>query len=110
AAAAGRARAGAAAAAGAAARLLVYRVVDDRARGLAPGPESNIARAAVVAAEHAVADFGMDFLPEAFAGDGLPFAQAHHERAIVAGIAAGAAEIQLNLIASRHLNLPREVA
>ena len=105
-----RARAGAASAACEAARLLVYRVVDDRARGLAPGPESNIARAAVVAAEHAVADFGMDFLPEAFSGDGLPFAQAHHERAIVAGIAAGAAEIQLNLIASRHLNLPREVA
>ncbi len=33
---------------------------------------------------------------------------AHHERAIVAGLAGGAAEIQLNLVASRYLDLPRE--
>ncbi len=103
-----RARAGAASAACEAARLLVYRVVDQRARGIPPGIESNVARLAVIAAEHAVADFGMEFLPEAFTGAGQPLLMAHHERAIVAGLAGGAAEIQLNLVASRYLDLPRE--
>ena len=108
-----RSRAGAAFAACEAARMLVYRVVDQRARGAAPGPESNIARVAVIAADHAVTDFGLDFLPHSFSGDGVstggdPDLLAHHERAIVAGIAAGAAEIQLGLIARRHLDLPRE--
>ena len=103
-----RARAGAASAACEAARLLVYRVVDQRARGVQTGAEANVARAAVIAAEHAVADFGMEFLPEAFTGAGHPLLMAHHERAIVSGVAAGAAEIQLNLIARRYLDLPSE--
>jgi hypothetical protein len=34
--------------------------------------------------------------------------QAHHQRAIAAGIASGAAEIQLNLAARRFLDLPSE--
>ena len=37
-----------------------------------------------------------------------PMLLAHHQRAIVAGIASGAAEIQLNLIATELLRLPRE--
>lgn len=89
------------------ARLLVYRVVDGRTRGAAPDSESNLARVAVVAADHAVTDFGMDFLPDLFSGGDHPAVLSHHERAIVAGIAAGAAEIQLNLVARRHLNLPK---
>lgn len=101
-------RAGAALAACEAARMLVYRVVDQRARGATPGPDSNIARIAVIAADHAVTDFGLDFLPDSFTGRDHPAYLAHHERAIVAGIAAGAAEIQLGLIARRHLDLPRE--
>jgi len=32
----------------------------------------------------------------------------HHQRVIVAGIASGAAEIQLNIIATDVLKLPRE--
>jgi alkylation response protein AidB-like acyl-CoA dehydrogenase len=89
------------------ARMLVYRVVDERARGEPPGTAANLARVAVVEADHKVTDFGMDFLPDCFSGDGHPAFQAHHERAIVTGIAAGAAEIQLNLVARRHLNLPK---
>jgi alkylation response protein AidB-like acyl-CoA dehydrogenase len=103
-----RARAGQALAACEAARLLVYRVVDQRARGLPPNADSNLARVAVVAADHAVSDFGLDFLPDAYCGDGEPLLLAHHERAIAAGIASGAAEIQLNLVAHDHLQLPRE--
>jgi len=103
-----RAKAGAALAACEAARMLVYRVVDQRAKGLPVGPEASVARVAVIAADHAVSDFGMDHLPDAYSGDGFPDFLAHHERAIVSGIAAGAAEIQLGLVARRHINLPAE--
>ena len=103
-----RSRAGQALAACEAARLLVYRVVDQRARGLPPSAESNLARVAVAAADHAVSDFGLDFLADGFCGEDEPLLLAHHERAIAAGIASGAAEIQLNLVAHDYLKLPRE--
>jgi alkylation response protein AidB-like acyl-CoA dehydrogenase len=103
-----QARAGEAAAACEAARILVYRVVDQKARGEHPGNEASMARVAVIAADHAVSDFANDFLPDTLSGGDFPSILAHHERAIVAGIAAGAAEIQLNLIARRHLGLPKE--
>lgn len=103
-------RAGSAFAMCEAARMLVYRAVDRRARGQEPGTEANIARVAVVSADNAVADFGLDFLPDTYSLDRFPSHLAHHERAIVAGIAAGANEIQLGLIARRHLDLPREAS
>lgn len=102
-----RVRAGQAAAACEAARMLVYRAVDRRARGRTLGTEANIARIAVIKADAAVSDFGLDFLPDTYSGDDHPLNLAHHERAIVAGIAAGAAEIQLEIVARRHLDLPR---
>jgi hypothetical protein len=49
----------------------------------------------------------MDFLPDAYSGTGSAEYLSHHERAIVSGIAAGAAEIQLNLVARRCLDLPK---
>lgn len=101
-------RAGMALAACEAARMLVYKAVDMKARGNEPGAEGNVARVAVVEAENSVADFGLDFLPGSFSGEAYPSYLAHHERAIVAGIAAGANEIQLGLIARRHLDLPPE--
>ncbi|HHX91082.1 MAG TPA: acyl-CoA dehydrogenase [Paracoccus sp.] len=100
-------RAGEALAACEAARLLVYRVVDGKVRESGAGTDANIARLAVIAADHAVSEFGMDYLPEGYSGLGKPEFLAHHERAIVSGIAAGAAEIQMNLIARRHLDLPK---
>lgn len=104
-----RSKAGAALAACEAARMLVYRVVDQRAKGFPPGPEASLARIAVIAADHAVSDFGLDHLPDAYSGGEFPDFLAHHERAIVSGIAAGAAEIQLGLVARRHINLPKEL-
>ncbi|MBI2771317.1 MAG: acyl-CoA dehydrogenase family protein [Burkholderiales bacterium] len=101
-------RAGQALAACEAARLLVYRVVDQRARGLPPSADANLARVAVIRADHAVADFALGFVPDTLSGGAFPLHLSHHERAIAAGIASGAAEIQLNLIASEHLRLPRE--
>jgi len=89
-----------------AARMLTYRVLDDRARGLPPSPEASVARTAVGAAERNATEFVVEFVPEAMSGadDLLLY---HHQRAIVAPIASGAAEIQLNLIASQLLHLPR---
>lgn len=100
-----RLRAAEAAAACDAARLLVYAVIDARSRGIAA--EASTARLAVIAADNAVNDFGMEFLPDCYHGSGHPALLAHHERAIVTGIAAGAAEIQLNLVAQRRLALPK---
>jgi alkylation response protein AidB-like acyl-CoA dehydrogenase len=105
-----RLRAGSASAACEAARILVYRAVDKRARGEAIAAEASMARVAVVEADHAVTDFGIDFLPDTFSGRNFPAHLAHHERAIVTGIAAGAAEIQLGLIARHWLDLPREAS
>lgn len=103
-----RTRAGSASAACEAARILVHQTVDKRSRGEPIGAEASIARIAVAEADHAVTDFGLDYIADAFSSDGNPAFLAHHERAIVTSIAAGAAEIQLGLIARRWLDLPRE--
>ena len=103
-----RAEAAQALAACEAARLLVYRVVDERARALPPSAVANLARVAVVKADHAVSDFALAHFGDALCGEGWPLVLAHHERAIAAGIASGAAEIQLNLVAHDWLQLPRE--
>ena len=84
-----------------------YAVVQKRVDGLAIGAESSSARYATVMAERAVCEFVVEFLPEALAG-ASPYLKMHHQRGIVAGIAAGSAEIQLNIIASDVLELPRE--
>lgn len=91
-----------------AARMLVYRVVDERSRGAAPSSESSLARFAVVNADHAVSNFALEFLPHCYADDTLPLLKPHHERAIASGIASGAAEIQLSIIAKSFLELPPE--
>ena len=90
-----------------AARWASYAIVDNRAKGQTVGAESSSARFATVMAERAVAEFVVAYLPDALA-DASPYLKMHHQRGIVAGIAAGAAEIQLNIIASDVLKLPRE--
>lgn len=90
-----------------AARTSIYAIVQKRVDGLAVGPESSSARFATVMAERAVSEFVVEFVPEALAGASA-YLQMHHQRGIVAGIASGAAEIQLNIIAGDVLGLPRE--
>jgi len=90
-----------------AARMLTYRVVDQRAHDRPPSADSNVARVAGTVAERAVADLAL----ELFGGEALEagsFGDAQFRMAMTAGVAVGATEIQLNLIASRILGLPRE--
>jgi alkylation response protein AidB-like acyl-CoA dehydrogenase len=90
-----------------AARFYSYNIVDQRRHGITAGPEASAARFATVMAERLVGEFVVEHVPEALSG-GDAMLLAHHQRAIVAGIASGAAEIQLNLIATELLGLPRE--
>jgi len=90
-----------------AARTSIYAIVQKRAEGQTVGPEASSARYGTVMAERAVCEFVAEYVPEALAGDSA-FLQMHHQRGIVAGIASGAAEIQLNIIAGDVLQLPRE--
>jgi alkylation response protein AidB-like acyl-CoA dehydrogenase len=90
-----------------AARTAIYAIVQKRVDALPIGGESSSARFATVQAERAVSEFVVEYVPEALAG-GSDYLQMHHQRGIVAGIASGAAEIQLNIIAGDVLQLPRE--
>jgi alkylation response protein AidB-like acyl-CoA dehydrogenase len=90
-----------------AARLLSYRVIDQRARGLPPSGDTNVARLAGTFAERVVSELAQElFGPEALA-DGS-FADAHFRLAMTAGVAVGTTEVNLNLVAQRVLELPRE--
>lgn len=91
-----------------AARMLVYKVIDGKAQNRPPDAFGAVARGAVVRADNSVNNFMTEFLPEGLLGAD-PLQQAHHQRAIAAGIASGAAEIQLNIAAQRWLQLPREL-
>lgn len=90
------------------ARMLAYRIVDYRAKGQPATAETNMAKWAMAGAERAVSDFILEFMPELVAGASVPFLATYFRRVIAAGIGSGAAEIQLNLVASRFLGLPKE--
>jgi alkylation response protein AidB-like acyl-CoA dehydrogenase len=89
-----------------AARLLALRVIDGRVKKRPAGADTNVARFAAAAAERAVCDFLSTFVPELIIGNADPVVAAAYRRSGSAGIAAGSAEIQLNLIARGFLGLP----
>jgi len=91
-----------------AARLLAYVVVDSRVLDLPPSADTNISRFAMIQSDNAVASFVASYLPDALTEPGDGRLRGHYKTGITSGIAAGAAEIQLNLIASQYLQLPRE--
>jgi len=88
-----------------AAKLLVYQVVDERAKDAPATGITSMARYAVITAEHRVAEFVLDWTPHLFVSEEEPMVATHHKRAIASGIAVGAAEIHLNLIARNVLEL-----
>jgi alkylation response protein AidB-like acyl-CoA dehydrogenase len=90
-----------------AARLLSYRVIDQRAHGLPPSADTNVARVAGTRAEQAVAALALELFGEeslAYGSEG----DVQFRMAMTAGVAVGATEVQLNLVADRLLGLPRE--
>ncbi|ATY11676.1 acyl-CoA dehydrogenase [Amycolatopsis sp. AA4] len=90
-----------------AARVLVYRVIDERAKAKEPSPRAYQARAAMVQAERAVGDLALDVLGgEALVEGALGDAQ--FRNSLGAGIAAGSYEVQLNLISRLILELPKD--
>jgi alkylation response protein AidB-like acyl-CoA dehydrogenase len=90
-----------------AARMLTYRVIDQRAHDLPPTTDTQIARVANATADYRVGELAVEILgPEAL--EYGSFADANVRLAMTAGVAVGATEIQLNMIAARHLGLPRE--
>jgi alkylation response protein AidB-like acyl-CoA dehydrogenase len=101
-----RERVGRAAAACQAARLLAYRVIDERAHNLPPSPNVYVARAAMVQAERLVGQIVVDLL----GSDGLEagsIADEQLRKSLAAGLAGGSYETQLNLIARLALGLPK---
>jgi alkylation response protein AidB-like acyl-CoA dehydrogenase len=90
-----------------ASRVLTYRVIDLRARGSEPTADTNLARIAGTLCETAVSDLAL----EIFGSEGLAeghFAEAYYRMAMSAGVAVGTTEVNLNLVSSRWLGLPRE--
>jgi alkylation response protein AidB-like acyl-CoA dehydrogenase len=90
-----------------AARMLTYRAIDDRAKGIDAGSNANVARVAMVRAERAVAAAATRIQgPYGLVRDTI--ADRQWLSAKVAGIASGAYEIQLALIAGGGLGLARD--
>ena len=90
-----------------AARVLTYRVIDERAKGKPPSSHTQIARVAGTRADTAIGALALEVL----GAEGLEygsFADTNFRLSMTAGVAVGATEVQLNLIAQRFLGLPRE--
>jgi alkylation response protein AidB-like acyl-CoA dehydrogenase len=88
-----------------AARLFAYEVVDQRTRNAPSTGTTSMARFAIVTAERLVAEFVLDWAPELLVSEEEAMIGTHHKRAVAAGLAAGAAEVQLDLIARHVLGL-----
>jgi alkylation response protein AidB-like acyl-CoA dehydrogenase len=90
-----------------AARLLSYKVIDQRAKGQPPSADTNVARVAGTLVDRAVGELALEICGAPSLADGS-FADANFRMSMTAGVAVGATEVQLNLIASRILQLPKE--
>ncbi|MDX1733308.1 MAG: acyl-CoA dehydrogenase family protein [Halioglobus sp.] len=90
-----------------AARVLVYKVIDLRAKGSPPTADTQLARVLSTTCDNAIGRLALEvFGPES--REYASFADSNFRLAMTAGVAVGATEVQLNLIASRFLDLPRE--
>jgi len=90
-----------------AARLLVYKVIDIRAKDRPPTADTQLARVLSTTCDNAIGRLALDICgPESL--EYASFADTNFRLAMTAGIAVGATEVQLNLIASRFLDLPKD--
>jgi alkylation response protein AidB-like acyl-CoA dehydrogenase len=90
-----------------AARVLTYRVIDERAKGRPPSAATQVARIASTHADKLVGDLALEIMGTEGLAYGS-FADANFRLAMTAGVAVGTTEVQLNLVASRVLGLPKE--
>lgn len=90
-----------------AAQLHCYKVVDSRVKAHPPSADTNLARIALVMADRLIAEFLGDHVMDRMAACEDPVIAGAYRRTSATGIASGAAEIQLDLIARNHLRLPR---
>jgi alkylation response protein AidB-like acyl-CoA dehydrogenase len=90
-----------------AARVLTYKVIDLRAKGSPPTADTQLARVLGTRADNAIGVLALEILGLEALEYGS-FADANFRLAMTAGVAVGATEVQLNLIADRFLGLPRE--
>jgi alkylation response protein AidB-like acyl-CoA dehydrogenase len=102
-----RADAGRAYAALIAAQSLALKVIDGRVKGHPADATTSVARYALVSADRQVADFLGAYLQDDLLAGSDPLISAAYRRTGSTGIAAGAAEIQLNLVARDLLHLPK---
>jgi len=91
-----------------AARQLCLQVINDRVQNKPVSPITNVARYSIVAADRQIAELVGDYLADELIGAKDPLLFQAWRRTGSTGIAAGAAEIQLNLVARNLLKLPRD--
>jgi alkylation response protein AidB-like acyl-CoA dehydrogenase len=101
-----RERLGEARAATEAARLLFYRVIDEREHDEPQSPNANLARVAMVDSERLVGRLAADLMGTAGLESGT-LADTAVRKSLAAGVAAGTYEIQLNMVARLVLGLPK---
>ncbi len=90
-----------------AARVLVYKVIDIRAKGRSPTADTQLARVLSTTCDNAIGRLALEIFGQE-SREYASFADTNFRMAMTAGIAVGATEVQLNLIASRFLELPKE--
>ena len=90
-----------------AARMLTYRVIDTRAKDAKPTTDTQLARIAGTRTDRAIGELAVEILgPDAL--EYGSFADANFRLAMTAGVAVGATEVQLHLVARRFLELPKK--
>jgi alkylation response protein AidB-like acyl-CoA dehydrogenase len=90
-----------------AAQLLCFRIIDGRVKKREPGGETNVARYALTLADRAVGEFLGEYLHDTLLTADEQTVITQFRRAASTGLGAGAAEIQLDLVAQNFLELPR---
>jgi alkylation response protein AidB-like acyl-CoA dehydrogenase len=88
-----------------AARLMTYRVVDQRVHRIPDIAEANLCRIASLEAVEDLMDFLVEYVPDCLAG-GDPLLEDYYRINIPAGITGGTNELQLDLVARRGLGMP----
>jgi len=101
-----RARAGEIVAKFEAARMLTYLVVDQRVKRLPLNTDANLSRVVALEAVVEMMDFIADYVPDCLAG-GNSMLEDYYRINIPAGITGGTNEIQLDLVSTNGLGLPK---